>query len=484
MLLCAIISSVFCILGYYCFAAIIISGIITAFLFTFMLIKHYNPIAVFVVFMIILTEASVLYNYCEMLEIRKYDGVKTYGEFTVCDTPVDHGTFYTAALKTKEYGGLKGGIKFNAVYYGKELECGDSVTANVKFSLNGEKYIKSYDAERTYISGNISKIKVNENSGNGILKAFGKIREYIKRTLFSYMKNENAATLNAVLTGDKQQLSDEMRNLIKNAGVSHVTVVSGMHLSVIVAAVTFLTGKLFYNRFAKAVSILLTVLFVNLLCGFTPSVMRAGGCYILYAAAVLLKSENCLENTLGGAVSLMLINSPFIIFSVSFQLSVLATLGIVAAALPVINAVKIRIKNKSLIWLISSVTVTLCAAAFTMPVSICIFGYISVVSVITNLLISFAVTAALVVTAAGIIISLISLPIADFIFSAAELLAYYINYVITLFGSMPFATVNTGKASFVVSFFAIILILTVLFACKKRNDMLKLKLIEESFNER
>lgn len=55
----------------------------------------------------------------------------------------------------------------------------------------------------------------------------------------------------------------------------------------------------------------------------------------------------------------------------------------------------------------------------------------------------------------------------------------YINFVIKEFGSLPFATVDLGKTALILSIIQLLCVISALFACKKRNDMLRLKRINE-----
>ena len=177
----------------------------------------------------------------------------------------------------------------------------------------------------------------------------------------------------------------------------------------------------------------------------------------------------------------MLAAEPFSVFNISFQLSVLSTLGIITVAVPV----SLRIKTPATPAgrfakrIISAIAVTLSAMLFTLPVVIYIYGYISTVSVITNLLISFAATSALTLAAVALFINAF-LPFAAYpFFLAAGILAKYMNSVITFFGSMPFSTVTVGKFSFYLSLFLLCGVIILLFACKNRRDMLRLKEMDE-----
>ena len=309
-----------------------------------------------------------------------------------------------------------------------------------------------------------------------------------KQTSAGICKSVNAAArLSAVVFGDRSYISDDFYELIKRAGVSHVMVVSGMHLAIIVSLVTRISEKLFYSSGVKAILIFyssgvkailifITVLFMTALCGFTKSIIRAGVCYIIYAVSILTRRDNDSVNTLGGAVTVILIAEPMTVFSISFQLSVLSTLGIVAAAVPTVKFITDRRLLKGRIaGLFGAVAVTVFALLFTLPITSYVFGYVSSVSVVTNILISFSVTLALGIAAVGLVIYPFIPIIGKCLLNAAGVAAAYINLVIKEFGSLPFAVIKLGKFAFVGSLVVLFSVIAALFACKKRNDMLKLK---------
>jgi len=168
--------------------------------------------------------------------------------------------------------------------------------------------------------------------------------------------------------------------------------------------------------------------------------------------------------------------SPFTVFSVSFQLSFLSTLGIVSVAMPCLKFIKDNrlLKTDIAFTLFSAVLVTLAATLFTLPISIYTFGYVSNVSVFTNLLIDAAAGIALQISAVALALNLIFPYISRPLFIAAEFTAAYINRIINLFGSLPFAVSDIGTPEFYASLLIIISVVAALFAFKRRLDRLKL----------
>ena len=362
-----------------------------------------NKIYAFIIFMLIIISVSMLSTFNEIDKISESDGACVRGSFIVLENSVNHGGYYSSVVKAADCGGLQNGTR--VLIFSREggFECGDKINASVNLSGIDEKYRASDYSEKIYLTGNAEAVTLLSGEKAPFLSSVNKTREYIINTLFSNVNYDEAATLTALVLGDRSYLSDEFYGNIKAAGVSHVMVVSGLHLAVIVWLITGTIEKVIYNRFLKAFTVVMTVLFMSALCGFTKSIIRAGVCYILYAVSIVLKRDNTPENTLGGAVSLILIAEPFAIFSISFQLSALSTLGITAVALPITDYIKKDGKGNSLLKCVASpAVVTLSALLFTLPVTAYVFGYISTVSVASNMLISYAVTLALSFSAVGL----------------------------------------------------------------------------------
>lgn len=480
MLLCGLCVSLLSTIGFYSRTAVFFLGLILILIFFFLLQKGIYPVYIFVVFMLVMTSVSILMTYNRIDETCELDGVAVKGSFTVVENPVNHGSYYSAVIKSGECDGLKSATQIMVLSNEGGFECGDKIVGTVNISKVSGKYRASDYSEKIYITGYIDDITVLNGDGSFILSKVNKLRNNIVDTLFSNMNYEEAATLVALTIGDRSYLSDEFYGNLKSAGVSHVMVVSGMHLAIIVSLALKLTEKILYNRYLKAISVLLTVLFMAALCGFTKSIVRAGLCYILYAVSIVMKRDNTPENTLGAAVTLILIAEPFTIFSVSFQLSVLSTLGITAAALPVTKYIKEKFSNNSLIMCIVDLAiVALSALFFTLPVTVWVFGYISNVAIIANILISYAVTLALYFAATGLVFNTVFPLSGHILLVAASLAAKYVNFVINKLGALPFSVARLGRWSFI---FALLLLFSVIFAllaCKHRRDMLKLKIMRE-----
>lgn len=475
MLFLAIVSSLSVLLIYYSFfTAVIFSALCIILMF----VLNYNKqggVFVFCTVILLLTMLSAAHKLNDIDRCEKLDCMTVSGKFVTISVSENKSNNYLCEIEVIECEHLKKGDKLQAVYTGPKIEMGRSFRAKTTLSkIENGVSAKSFHSIGIYLFADLSDI-VLTNNDDVILSGINKMRRFIKNEIFEFYGREEAATMLALLTGDRTYLNDTFYSNIKSAGVMHVMVVSGMHLAIIVSFALYMVDKFIYNRYLKSMVIFLTVLAVAALCGFTMSIQRAGFTYILISIALLIGRQYNSENSLGAAISIILLFNPLAIFSVALQLSALSTFGILSLALPITKFIRKNqiIKSKLVLSVISAVLITLSALLLTLPVTISVFGYASNMSLMTNLFISFAVTSALCLCLLGFVL----FPLRGVMFYLSSLLVKYINWVINYFGSAEFAVTHLPKCVAYLSVAVIIFILYVLVACAKRDNVLKLKSI-------
>lgn len=368
MLLCAAVSAVLCIVGFYCPPAVFFCGIALIILF-FVSLYLRRPAETVVAFILAVTAAGILLTSSRAAELSGLERKRRKGRIHRSERArktrhCQHRENWKrqAAIPSK-----KGTKLICTDYSHTPLEYGNRIQATVslsQLSLGTQK--RSYYSEGIFLSGRLRDIRVEKGNDDPVLQKIRNIRSYIKNTLFSAMSRDEAATLTAVTIGDRSYFTDEFYANVKKAGVSHVMVVSVCIWSVIVGLTAVAVKKYFYNKYLRALTMLAIVLFMAAVCGFTKSILRAGFCSLFLAVSILSERDNTTENSLGGAAALLFMISPFTVFSVSFQLSFLSTLGIVSVAMPCLKFIKDNrlLKTDIAFTLFSAVLVTLAAIAF------------------------------------------------------------------------------------------------------------------------
>lgn len=478
MLLCSIGCIIISVTGFYMPRTLIFILCFLSVIIGILVYKAKDRKLLFLSSLIFIMTLSTMSTVNNINTLSEYASSSCEAQLTVISTDFKCDDFYVSQVSVLKSDVLPRGTKLTVFYTPLNLSAGSKINANINIKEIKDSYSKRDSfSKNIFLSGNLKNIKQIDSKPNFILNYAEKIRNYIKTKLFGNLAYKEASTLSALIYGDKSYFSDEFYSNVKSSGVAHVMVVSGLHLSVMVGITDIISKKLFYNRFLRAVLIILTTLFISALCGFTMSILRAGLTYFIMSTGLMLDRKGKSDNSLGFALTLILIFSPFAIFSLALQLSVLSTYGILAVALPVSGFIRKRelIPNKRVLNIFDCVLMTLSASLFTLPVTIYVFGYTSTVSVFTNLLISLAVTADIYLAVFAILLSAIFPFWSEFLFLPCSLVTRYVNFVIDFLGSMPFSVIRLPE---IYAFLAGILIFGVmwlLLACKNRINMLKLE---------
>ena len=452
--------------------------------FGLLLLKAHSRYLV-IFFCVIAVGLSMLSTLNHINTINSCADFKTKGEFALIESPQYHGdNLYSFTVKTVNANGIENGEKILVRYWGDKTEAiklGDIITFEAKIENMTDRYNRlNFYSNGIYLETYVDDFEITEKAGDKIYTFMGKLREYINGYLFSNLSYDEAATLCALTSSDRSFMSDFFYGCVKSSGVAHVMVVSGMHLSIVMAFVTKTVERIFYNRFAKALILVGVVAFMSVLCGFSASIMRAGVTYLFTALSFVVNRPNTACNNLGSAVTVLLMLTPFLIFNVGFILSVLSTFGVLVLAPVLTEKLKrfFKAKNRVAGYLLENIAVSIGAMLMTLPALIYYFEYISVVGIVANLLISLAVTYALNITATALLLNPVSPIISRAVLLPAALITKYINTVIIRFGTLPFATVDIPREVSAVCILIVILTLILLLACNYRKSVLKLKEIE------
>lgn len=159
---------------------------------------------------------------------------------------------------------------------------------------------------------------------------FGKqMQNAIDRIPFS--DEETRALIKALLTGNKESLSPEIKNAFRSSGASHILALSGLHLGIIYAIISkplSLCGNKFVIRRIRAIFIICVCCLYTLATGAGPSITRALIFILLRETAILSGRYHSLSQTLMASLLIQLTLYPSEIRNIGFQLSYAAMGGI------------------------------------------------------------------------------------------------------------------------------------------------------------
>lgn len=231
--------------------------------------------------------------------------------------------------------------------------------------------------------------KANSKKFREYIESF---RQYIHSNLQKNMNELHANITAALLIGKKDGIDKNVMNVIRNAGIAHLFVISGLHL----AFVSNLFFLLFRNMFAlsetitlkyniKKISAVMSIaptIFYLLITGMQISAQRAFIMVTLVVIAVLLERKYNSLTSIAFAAFGILLFQPESILKPSFQMSFSAVLALIASYQ--ISTEKLP-TGKTIKYFASILLSSAVASLATMTYTIFNFNYVSIGGVVTNL---------------------------------------------------------------------------------------------------
>ena len=162
-----------------------------------------------------------------------------------------------------------------------------------------------------------------------------RLQQRLSAALRRRMDGKTGGVLAAMTVGDRTHLSPELRSAYRGAGLAHVLVVSGMHVSILCGEVFRLDARRKKERCYAVLRLravwkaLLALLLVGV-TGFTPSVLRAAAAVWVSALGVWLYAPPDTLTSLAVAGIAMTAGSSYAVCDIGFELSFAAVLGTVA----------------------------------------------------------------------------------------------------------------------------------------------------------
>ena len=290
------------------------------------------------------------------------------------------------------------------------------------------------------------------------------VRAALLGGLNSVIPEPEAALGAGILLGVRASIAPEINEAFAIAGLTHVVAISGWNIAIVAALVAAMARPLEKRpggRYSSATVAATTVAGYVLLTGASPSVVRAAlmaGCMLV---ARLGGSRAHAASALGLAALLMLLVAPAVLWDVGFQLSLLATAGLIWFGAPIER----RLPGWPA-WIREPVALTLAAQVTTLPVILVNFERLSLVAPLANVLVVPFVPMAMLFSAVASVVGLIDgavhIPLAGDAFAwfaggSAWLVLRVIVALGSAVGSLPYAAVEvTVPPAFAVAWLPIV----------------------------
>ena len=262
----------------------------------------------------------------------------------------------------------------------------------------------------------------------------------LRDSVNSCFPERTRAFLNAILLGERYELSEEDAVRLRQAGLSHVTAVSGLHCAFLLSLLGFLIGR-HRRRLLSAVAIPVLALYA-LMAGLTPSVVRACVMLVMLLLAPLFERESDPPTSLAFALFLILFVNPCAAKSISLQLSFAAMAGLIFLTPRLYERIGAKKRSRAVWFVLGSLSATAGALVFTAPLSAFYFNTLALVTPLSNLL---CLWAASLTFATGLLAALAGLacpPLAQILAYLPHAGAWYLLTAARLLTKLPYHAIS------------------------------------------
>lgn len=281
---------------------------------------------------------------------------------------------------------------------------------------------------------------IGNTSLNPIVEAGQKLRQAAIETIDkNILRPRENGIAKALILGVKDDLDNEVKQAYSTAGAMHVLAVSGLHVGIIYLIIKMIFGKLKLagriGKFAFGLICIAMIWLYAAITGFSPSVLRAATMFSVIVVGELNNRSGNVYNSLGIASFILVLFDPYIVYSVGFQLSFVAVIGIVYLQPKLYRTFEFQ--NVILDKCSSITCVSIAAQIATFPLSVHYFHQFPTYFLVSNLLV---IPSSFLILTGGIIMLLVDplIPlVGSFIGSLLQKLIWCLNESISLLLKLP-----------------------------------------------
>lgn len=314
------------------------------------------------------------------------------------------------------------------------LEEPENFTTESGKEFNYKKYLSNKNIY--FIIKNAEVEILSNNNGNLLKSKLYKIRNYFIENINKVIPMPESDLANGLILGVRGGFDYDLRDDFIETGTIHIVALSGYNVSIIAEWVM----KIFTLIFSQSVSIIFGILIIFLfvlMTGASATAVRAG-----IMATIMLLGRMTGRNYMAGralviTALLMIAYDPLVLVDMSFQLSFIATGGVLFLTPKIMkwfNFVPLRFGFREMLASTVSATISV------LPIILYLTGVLSLVSIPANILILLFIPIAMLFIFITGILGFI-FPIASIIFGyISYTILHYILFIIEFFGALSFAS--------------------------------------------
>jgi competence protein ComEC len=374
--------------------------------------------------------------------------------------------------------------KFTTILYTNaqlSAECYDDIEVTADFFLpsNQDSFnsIRYYQADGIYILASLNEdhpVTVYENHNRPISYYFHQLNDSLCRTVDQRLPSPESSILKGLVLGDREDIPFSLEQDYTKAGIVHLLAISGVHVSILAGFLYLVLSRL---KIPRRISTLLQMAGVAgfiLLSGMQISSLRAGGMIFLLLAGRMVYRRADPLNSLCCAGFFIVLSNVYAIMDIGFLMSFCATLGILLCYRPISHRLiqKLNLTGTAAVKVIELISLSFSANLFLLPVYINVFGTLSIISILSNVIVSLFASVELIL--GFILVFFLAFPIPAVITAplctAETLLIQLQNAIASFLGNFPFATIGLDNDYVVIWMIISIIICAAVFLYRKRKS--------------
>ncbi len=336
-------------------------------------------------------------------------------------------------------------------------------------------YLKARSVDYKMFPKVVSKGEISQDLNTYLYE----IREKISAVFDNALPQREAAVIKSMILGDKSDLDEEISHIYKEAGIYHILVISGLHITVLCLCFERLFALFIKRRFAGIPALFLLVLYC-LLTGSSVSTVRAVTMFGILAFARLFRRDYDMLSSVAFSCIALLLFQPFYLWNTGFLLTYSSVFGIGYGYEPMLKFFSYlkRYKPGKVLfqfnYLNKALALIVAVQVANAPVIACQFNYYATYSVLTNLIIiptvCLTVALGMVAGVVGLVVSELAVILGGGILTLLK--AY--EWISSFFRELPFAKILIGQPSFLeISLWFTALAVLYLIISKKKFKHLK-----------
>ena len=353
----------------------------------------------------------------------------------------------------------------DTINFSGKLKKPESFETELGRTFNYPGYLAVRDIFYTVPFATVSVIE--HGQGNPLLSTLLSVKKMFLDSIQAHIPEPEVGLGAGLLLGVKSSLGDELEDDFRTTGIIHIVVLSGANIMLVVVFIMYVLS-LFCSVRVRAIVGIVTICLFALMVGFSATVLRASIMAGLTMMALLLGRQYAMMRALffAGAV-MLLINPLLLVYDVGFQLSFLATLGLILVAPQfeqLLSDVKPIFKLKE--YFLATVATQIAI----LPLLLYQIGQFSVVAIVVNMLVMPAVPFAMLSTFLTGLAGLVSAPLATLIGAVSYGFLTYIILIATWFAALPFAAFTVPEFPFLVVILLYVVIGLVVYRVSNRRS--------------